>query len=51
MKSAASKKPVKARKRWVINPKTRIKKSDKIYFRPKEKKRIRKKLTNEVIRE
>ena len=49
MKSATSKKPIKVRKKWVINPKTKVKESDKIYIRPREKKKIKERLTNEVI--
>jgi len=32
---------VKIRKHWKINPKTRVKKSQKIYSRKKEKKKIK----------
>ena len=37
-----SKRPVKARRRWVIDPKTRVKKSEKIHYRPKEKRHAKK---------
>ena len=37
-----SKGPVKARRRWAINPKTRVEKSEKIYYRPKEKRHAKK---------
>lgn len=35
------KRPVKIRKRWAINPKTKIKKSAKVYIRFKEKRKAR----------
>ena len=38
------KKRVKIRKKWAINPKTRIRESKKIYSRKRNKKRI----TNEI---
>lgn len=34
------KKSIKVRKRWVINPKTKIKESDKAYYRPREKRKV-----------
>jgi len=34
----------KLRKVWIINPKTRIKKSDKIYKRKKEKDKVKKEI-------
>jgi len=34
----------RVRKLWKINPVTRVKKSDKAYFRPKEKHKLRKEL-------
>ena len=33
------KKPIRVRKKWAINPKTKIEVSDKIYFRPREKRK------------
>ena len=36
--------PIKVRKRWVINPKTRIKRSEKVYSRPKEKTKLKRAL-------
>ena len=38
----------KTRRVWRINPKTRIKKSDKIYNRKKTKRKLRKRLKEEV---
>lgn len=35
----ASKRPVKVRRKWVINPKTRVVKSKKVYVRRKERPR------------
>jgi hypothetical protein len=35
------KKPVKARRRWRINPRTRVEESAKAYRRPKAKKGLR----------
>ena len=40
-------KPIKARKAWVINPKTRIKLSEKLYERPKAKRALRRMLNSE----
>lgn len=34
------KRPVRVRRRWVMNPKTRVKKSSNIYHRPKAKKEL-----------
>jgi len=34
----------RVRKLWKINPVTRVKKSDKVYFRPKEKHKLRKEI-------
>lgn len=42
------KKRVKIRKKWVINPRTRIKESKKIYSRGKNKRQFKKRLTNET---
>jgi hypothetical protein len=33
---------VKARRSWAINPKTRVKESDRVYRRPLEKRRTKK---------
>jgi len=35
-----NKKRIKIRRRWVINPKTRVKKSKKIYSRKKKRREI-----------
>ena len=32
-----SKRPIKVRKRWAINHKTKVKRSEKVYYRPREK--------------
>jgi hypothetical protein len=40
-KAKARKRPIKARRRWAINPRTRVKESAKVYKRAKEKKRIK----------
>ena len=45
MKKTKSK--VKVRKRWKINPKTKIKQSAKHYCRPKEKKKVKKVINND----
>ncbi|MBN1353391.1 MAG: hypothetical protein JW994_01810 [Candidatus Omnitrophica bacterium] len=42
------KKSIKIRKKWVINPKTRIKKSEKIYSRKKSKNLISKKIIESI---
>lgn len=42
------KKPVKARRAWRINPKTRIKESIKIYKRKKERIGLKKELEAEI---
>jgi len=36
------KKPVKVRRKWTLNPRTRVKESDRLYSRPKAKKAIEK---------
>ena len=36
------------RKRWAINPKTRVKKNDKIYNRGKSKRETRKTIEEEI---
>jgi len=36
------KRPIRVRKRWALNPGTRIKESGKIYRRAKEKKAVEK---------
>jgi len=33
-------KPIKIRKRWAINPKTKVKKSRKLYLRFREKRKV-----------
>lgn len=35
------KKPIRVRKRWVINPKTKVKESVKVYYRPREKRKAK----------
>ncbi|UCB57285.1 MAG: hypothetical protein JSV30_01495 [Candidatus Omnitrophota bacterium] len=40
------KSPIKIRKRWKINPKTKIKESAKRYSRKKDKKLVRKAIKN-----
>ena len=41
------KKKVKVRKKWVINPKTRVKESKKVYSRKRTKSRFKKELKEE----
>ena len=36
------KKPVRIRKKWAISPKTKVEESEKIYYRPKEKRHAKK---------
>ena len=38
------KKRIKIRKKWLINPKTRVKKSKKLYSRKKNRKRFKKEI-------
>lgn len=39
--------PIKIRKAWVINPRTRVKESKKIYLRQKLKQETKKIITND----
>ena len=42
------KKRPKVRKKWQINPASRVKESEKIYSRLRERKRLKKELKNET---
>ena len=42
------KKRISARRRWIINPKTKIEESDSIYYRPREKRKVVKNAKDEA---
>lgn len=42
------KKRIAARRRWPVNPKTKVEESDRIYYRPREKRKVIKNAKDEA---
>jgi hypothetical protein len=48
MRKKRRKEGIKIRRKWVINPRTRVKKSKKLYSRTREKEMLRKEDNNKI---